>query len=122
MMELQSYFLVTGMTIFMVTSAVAQPKLLPSQSEIRFVSKQMGAPVEGRFKKFDANFDFNPTQLQNAKISFTIDLTSVSMGAKETEQEVVKAEWFNTAAFPRATFQSYSVKPGGGINMKWPVN
>jgi len=30
--------------------AVAQPQLLPAQSEIVFVSKQMGVPVEGRFK------------------------------------------------------------------------
>jgi polyisoprenoid-binding protein YceI len=32
----------------------AQQKLLPAQSEIVFVSKQMGVPVEGRFKRFDA--------------------------------------------------------------------
>ena len=32
--------------------AHAQQKLVPAQSEITFVSKQMGVPVEGRFRKF----------------------------------------------------------------------
>ena len=32
-------------------SAMAQQKLLPAQSEIVFVSKQMGVPVEGRFEE-----------------------------------------------------------------------
>mgnify|MGYP000161813824 CR=1 FL=1 len=32
----------------------AQQKLQAAQSEIVFVSKQMGVPVEGRFQKFNA--------------------------------------------------------------------
>ena len=35
--------------------AQAQQKLLPASSEIAFVSKQMGVPVEGNFKRFDAH-------------------------------------------------------------------
>ena len=36
------------------STAKADQQLLPAQSDIVFVSKQMGVPVEGRFKKFDA--------------------------------------------------------------------
>ena len=43
--------------------AFAQQKLVPEQSEITFVSKQMGVPVEGRFKKFDAQVAFDPAKL-----------------------------------------------------------
>ena len=95
-------------------SAQAQQKLVPAQSEIVFVSKQMGVPVEGRFKKFDAQIAFDPTKPQTGKIAFTIDIASVTLGSPEPDAELPKAPWFNTAKFPQATFQSSSIKGLGG--------
>lgn len=95
-------------------SALAQQKLVPAQSEITFAAKQMGVPVEGRFKKFDAQIAFDPKKPEAANIAFTIDLGSVSFGSKETETEIVKPEWFNTKAYPSASFQSTGVKATGG--------
>ena len=94
-------------------SAHAQQKLVPEQSEIVFVSKQMGVPVEGRFKKFDANVAFDPAKLATSKISFTVDMGSATLGAKETDAELPKANWFNVPKFPQATFQSSSIKSLG---------
>lgn len=94
--------------------ALAQQQLLPAQSEIGFTSKQMGVPVDGKFKKFDAQVSFDPKKPEAAKIGLSIDLASVTLGAAETEAEVVKPDWFNTKAFPQARFQSDSVKPLGG--------
>ena len=93
--------------------AQAQQKLVPAQSEIAFTSKQMGVPVEGRFKKFDAQVAFDPKKPEASKIAFAIDLASVSIGSTETEAEVAKPDWFNTKAFPQATFQSTGVKTTG---------
>ena len=95
-------------------SARAEQKLLPAQSEIAFTSKQMGVPVDGKFRKFDAQVAFDPKQPETAKIGFTIDLASASLGAAETEAELAKPDWFNTKAFPQATFQSTAVKALGG--------
>lgn len=94
--------------------ALAQQKLLPAQSEIAFTSRQMGVPVEGRFRKFDAQVAFDPKQPQAAKISFSVELGSASLGAPETEAELVKPVWFNVAQFPQARFVSTAVKPLGG--------
>lgn len=94
--------------------AQAQQKLVPAQSEIVFVSKQMGVPVEGRFKKFDAQLTFDPKQLATSKIGFTVDLGSAALGAAETEAELAKPGWFNIKAFPQATFQSSAIKALGG--------
>ncbi|WOB07996.1 YceI family protein [Piscinibacter gummiphilus] len=93
--------------------AAAQQKLVPAQSEIAFTSKQMGVPVDGKFKKFDAQVAFDPKKPETAKIAFTVDLASVSFGSSETESEVAKPDWFNTKAFPQATFQSTTVKATG---------
>ncbi len=93
--------------------AAAQQKLVPAGSEIAFTSRQMGVPVEGKFRKFDAQIAFDPKQPAAAKVAFTVDLASVSFGAAETETEVAKPDWFNTKAFPQASFQSTSVKATG---------
>lgn len=95
-------------------AAHAEQKLLPSQSEVSFVSKQMGVPVEGRFKKFDAQLAFDPAKPETAKLAFTVDIASATLGSPEPDAELPKAPWFNTSKFPQATFHSSAVKGLGG--------
>jgi polyisoprenoid-binding protein YceI len=91
----------------------AQQALVPAQSEIAFTSKQMGVPVDGKFRTFSAQLAFDPKQPEASKVAFTVDLASVSFGAAESEAEVIRPPWFNTAKFPQATFQSSAVKAAG---------
>ncbi len=95
-------------------AAQAQQKLVPAQSEIAFTTKQMGVPVEGHFKKFDAQIAFDPAKPETGKIGFTVDIASATLGAPEADAELPKATWFNTAKFPQATFQSSAIKGLGG--------
>ena len=90
-------------------AAQAQQAVVPAQSEIRFVSKQMGVPVEGRFKTFSAQVNFDPAKLATSKIAFTVDTGSTDIGP-EANAELPKPVWFNVASFPKASFQSTSVK------------
>ncbi|APW41888.1 YceI family protein [Rhodoferax saidenbachensis] len=99
---------------FTSTLAMAQQKLVPAQSEIVFVTKQMGVPVEGRFKKFDAQIAFDPAKPDTSKIAFTVDIASATLGVPESDAELPRPNWFNTAKFPQATFQSTAVKGLGG--------
>lgn len=93
--------------------ALAQQKLLPEQSEITFVARQMGVPLDGRFRKFDAQLSFDAAKPQTSKIAFTVDVGSATLGSRETDAELPKAPWFNVPKFPQATFVSSSVKPLG---------
>jgi polyisoprenoid-binding protein YceI len=95
-------------------SAHAQQKLIPAQSEIVFISKQMGVPVDGKFTKFDVQSTFDPKNPETSKINFTVDLLSASIGAKETETELKKPGWFDSLKLPSATFASSGVKALGG--------
>ena len=95
-------------------SAQAQQKLLPAQSEVGFVIKQMGVPVEGHFKKFDAQIALDPAKPETGKIAFTVDIASATMGSPEPDAELPKSVWFNTSKFPQATVQSTSIKGLGG--------
>ena len=94
--------------------ADAQQKLVPAQSEIVFVSKQMGVPVEGRFRKFDAQISFDAARLDASKVSFTVDMGSATLGAPETDAELPKPNWFNLVKFPQAMFASSGIKALGG--------
>lgn len=92
----------------------AEQQLLPAQSSLSFVSKQMGVPVEGQFRKFAAQVAFDPAQPGKSKINFTVDVTSATLGVREADAELPKPVWFNSAKFPQASFQSSAVKGLGG--------
>ncbi len=112
-LERIALFLFSSLLGMVSTCAIAQQKLAPAQSEMVFVSKQMGVPVEGRFNKFDAQIAFDPAKPAAGKIAFTVDMASATLGVKETDAELPKADWFNTARFAQATFQSGSIKAMG---------
>ena len=88
--------------------------MLYDKSEIRFVSKQMGVDVEGRFRKWRANVDFRPNDLLQSRAEFDIELASIDLASEESEAELQKSEWFDTARFPLATFRSSAIKSLGG--------
>ena len=94
--------------------AFAQAKVVPAQSQITFSIKEMGVAVEGRFTKWTADIAFDPKKPEAGKVGFTIATGSASFGAPETDAEVPKAEWFNVAKFPSATFTSTAIKAKGG--------
>jgi polyisoprenoid-binding protein YceI len=87
----------------------AQQAMVPAQSEVSFVSRQMGVPVEGKFKSFSAQVAFDPAQLATSRIAFTVDTGSADI-SREANAELPKPTWFNVAAFPQATFTSSSIK------------
>jgi polyisoprenoid-binding protein YceI len=117
MTPFKSHIRTTGFLILAIAGASlvhADQKLVPAQSDIAFVSKQMGVAMEGHFKKFDAQVAFDPAKPETGKIALTVDIASATLGAPEMDGELPKAVWFNTAKFPQATFQSTAIKALGG--------
>jgi polyisoprenoid-binding protein YceI len=105
--------LTTALLATVALPAAAQQKLLPAQSELSFVAKQMGVPVSGHFKKFDAQVSFDAAKLATSKVTFIVDMGSATMGSAEADSELPKAPWFNAPKFPQATFTSSAFKPLG---------
>jgi polyisoprenoid-binding protein YceI len=93
--------------------AAAQGVLI-DRSEIRFVSKQMGVNVEGRFRKWKANVDFRPAELARSKAELEIELASIDLASEDSEAEVRRQPWFDTAKFPVARFASTAIRGLGG--------
>jgi polyisoprenoid-binding protein YceI len=88
--------------------------VLIDKSEIRFVSKAMGASVEGRFRRWKANVDFRPNDLGKSKANLEVELASIDLASEATEAETRRAAWFDTAKYPVATFTSTAIRALGG--------
>ncbi len=87
--------------------------LVAPQSEVGFTIKQMGVPVSGRFKRFAVQTNFDPKSPQTSQVALRFELASATVSA-DADPELGKPDWFATAKFPQATFQSTGIKALGG--------
>lgn len=83
---------------------------IPEKSEIKFISRQMGVDVEGRFRKFEGDVVFKPNDLANSRARIDVDLASIDLGSADSEQEVRGKDWFQTATYPKGSFQTTSIR------------
>ncbi len=60
MHALRSFIPPLAVMLMAASGGASAQGVLIDKSEIRFVTKQMGASVEGRFRKWKANVDFRP--------------------------------------------------------------
>ena len=92
----------------------AQLKTDSARSSVSAVFKQMNVPVEGKFKRFNAQIDYNSAKPETSKANMEIDVASFDLGDAEFNKEAQKKDWFNGAQFPKATFVSSALKPAAG--------
>ena len=83
-----------------------------AKSSVTATARQIGVPMEGKFKKFDATVDFDPAKLATSSAKVEIDVSTFEIGDAETTKEVKGKEWFDAAKYPKAVFQSTSIKAG----------
>lgn len=99
--------------IVLPASAADFTVLRPQQSSVAFVSKQMGVPVDGNFRKFTATFKVDPAKPEQGKARIDIELASIDTGNDDANQEVAGKAWFDSKNHPTASFVSSQVKALG---------
>jgi len=110
----KSIVLVTGL-FFVSASAFATPRtLLSEESQIEFTVKEMGVPVLGTFKRFEAAIDINPAKPEKSHAELRIDIDSLTTGNEEADAIAVAPEWLDKPHAPYATFKSVSIHALGG--------
>ncbi len=101
-------------SVFASAIAGAAPlKVDPAKSSVTATFKQMGVPVEAKFKQFTAQIDYDAAKPAASKASVEIQTASLDLGDPDYNKEVTKKEWFNTAQFPKASFVSTAIAPAG---------
>jgi len=93
--------------------AESAARMLPEESQIAFVSKQMGVPVEGQFKRFAAELVLDPRKPEGGSVALRIDAASATFGIRQTDAELPRSNWFDVAHFPQASFVSSAIKGSG---------
>ena len=101
-------------SVFALTANAVEYKAIQlDKSKVTFQYKQMGVAMDGQFKKFTAQLNFDPAKPAAAQAQIDIDLASVDAGSSDADDEVVGKSWFNVKAFPKATFVSKQIKATG---------
>jgi polyisoprenoid-binding protein YceI len=94
--------------------AQAAPRvLIPAESRIDFVVKEMGVPVQGGFKRFESNIDIDPANPALSNAQLKIDVGSLSTGTDEADAIAVGADWLDKGHAPYALFKSSSFRSLG---------
>lgn len=96
-----------------LASLPAAAQIDNARSSITATAKQLGVPIEGRFKKMTATVLFMPSRLAQSSAKIDIEVGSYDMGAAEYNKEVLGKEWFNAAQYPKATFASTTIAAAG---------
>lgn len=87
------------------------------QSVISFVGGSDVIDHQGKFTRFTAEVTLDetePSDLEDAKISATVDLTSAVTEAEGLNGHLQKADFFNTASGSTATFVSTAIEHEDG--------
>jgi polyisoprenoid-binding protein YceI len=97
-----------------VRSSASSWRIVPEKSRLTFTATQIGQSFTGRFGTFSADLTLDPANLDDAKLTATVDVTAIDAGDKQRNEALPGEDWFDVAAFPKATFKSHKfVKKDG---------
>ena len=79
----------------------------PSHSEVQFkVKHMMISNVSGEFTKFDASVETEGDDFQTAKVTFTVDVDSLTTKSEQRDGHLKSADFFDAGNFPQMKFVS----------------
>lgn len=100
---------------FLAAPLAAAPwKLDKSHAHVTFSVEHLGFSItQGQFRKFDAEIDFDPDNIESATVNFTIDAESVDTAWKARDKHVKSKDFLDVKNHPQITFVSKSVRLTG---------
>lgn len=89
-------------------------KIDETHTSIVFFVDHLGySDTIGRFNEFAGSFDFDPDNVENSKIDFTINAASVDTNHEPRDDHLRSPDFLNVDEFPEITFSSTSVEKTG---------
>jgi cytochrome b561/polyisoprenoid-binding protein YceI len=104
-----------------VSEAPATTETAPKSSRWRvepggtlgFATSWSGQDIEGRFKRWTADIDFDPEAPEKARLKVEVDIASIDTGDAQRDQMLPAPDWFDVDAHPKATFTARGFEPRG---------
>jgi polyisoprenoid-binding protein YceI len=96
--------------------ASAQPatyKVDPVHSSVVFNIRHLVSQVEGRFRDFQGTIAYDPKQVANSSVEFTVKAESIFTDNEKRDAHLKGDDFFATSKYPTLTFKSRKVAPRG---------
>jgi len=88
-----------------------QYSLDKSHAAVLFKVQHLGlSTYVGRFNEIDATLEFDPDNIQAAKLDAIIEIASLDINDDDLKQDLMGGAWFNQKSYPQAVFSTRSVK------------
>ncbi len=101
-----SLIFILALMFMRVANAQTTWKLDKSHTSVNFSINHFFSAVTGKFTKFDGSFNFNPANLQESKVSFTIPVSSVNTEDSKRDKHLQSDAFFDTKNYPDMSFIS----------------
>jgi polyisoprenoid-binding protein YceI len=99
--------------------AQAQYKVDPAHTSINFKVKHNGITfVNGKFEKFDGGIIGDINNLEQSRVFFNVDVTSINTSVVMRDDHLRSADFFDVEKFPTMTFESTSIEKVDGDKYK----
>lgn len=94
-----------------------------SHSNVKFtVTHLVVSEVDGYFKLFDGTMENAKSDLSDAKIQFTVDVSSINTDNERRDKHLKSEDFFAADTYPTMKFESTSMKPAGDNKYKLAGN
>lgn len=114
-------FILTLLAVATLTmsAGAAEWKIDTAHSSVNFDVKHLViATVNGKFDKFNATASFDPKDLSNGSVEFTVDVASVDTDNADRDKHLKSADFFDVEKYPNITFKSKNVHDIEGASFK----
>ena len=103
----------------MTQAAPADYEIDMSHTFVLFDVNHLGfSNMPGRFAEFSGELSFDDENIENSKVSVTIQTGSVDTFHAKRDEHLRSPDFFNAAEFPEMTFSSTSIKKNGDNTAK----
>ncbi len=111
-MNMKKVFLfITAITLSIGLMAQSQYKVDPAHTSVNFKVKHMGITfVNGKFEKFDGGIIGDLNNLEQSRVFFNVDVTSINTSVEMRDNHLRSADFFEVEKFPTMTFESTSIE------------
>jgi polyisoprenoid-binding protein YceI len=102
-----------ALIITLAAAAAGDAVIDGTKSSLVATFRQENVPVDAPFRKFSGHILYDPAQPASARAALEVETGSFDLGSEEYNAEVRKKGWFDSLSYPKASFVSSAIKPGG---------
>jgi polyisoprenoid-binding protein YceI len=102
------------LALLLALPAAATPwRMDETTSRLGFLATQAGAQFEGRFTRFTADVEFDPTRPEDGSFDVRIAVASADTGESQRDDIIRGPDFFAASQFPEARYQASGFRPQG---------